>query len=163
MWKLFFIRDTTCSSYDLMMQCWSKDPNKRPSFAEIDKIVGDILFKENATTTSDHMDNYVGEQPSEYVGDRPSSDVGEQPSLDSYLPMSGQTSDQPVGKSGTKVASSDGYLRMSGQKSDHLDGKSGTNLPSSDRHVPMSGETKDGKRIAPRPKTRKNRTRPINQ
>ena len=89
-----------------MMQCWSKDPDKRPSFAEICKILGDIVS--------------VGEKPVHNLGKFHSINnlrTGDEPNAtktlvsglsDSHVRM--QKHSQPKGTHGQQKVSNDGNM-----------------------------------------------------
>ena len=117
------------------MQCWSKDPEKRPSFAEICKILGDIVS----------------------VGEKPVQNLGKSHSIDNL-----RTVDEPNATKPMVSGLSDGHLRMQkhsqpkkthGQQKVSDDGKmcmqnqvqlcknASPKKLSNDRYLPMAGQT----------------------
>ena len=129
-----------------MMQCWSKDPEQRPSFAEICKIIGDIVS----------------------VGGKPVHKLGKSHSIDNL-----RTIDEPNATKPMASGLSDSHLRMQKQsesKGTHVfnDGnmcmqnqvQSGKNANpkklSNARYLPMAGQTNS------QPDRKTDRKRPSN-
>lgn len=98
-----------CFSYDLMLRCWLEDPEQRPSFADICKVLEDIVSDDVDTKDHDYVNKYVNDYLVlvELATERPSPK--------GYLPMSSGLMGQPLDTSTTQRQSPKGYLPMSGQ------------------------------------------------
>ena len=92
-----------------MEQCWLEDPEKRPSFAQVCEMLGEILSEDVANARPEYANDYLV-----LVGVS-----GERTSVGGYLPpISGDLDNEVVGETGPEPQPRYGYLPMTGHQNE---------------------------------------------
>ncbi|KAK2177082.1 hypothetical protein NP493_619g02013 [Ridgeia piscesae] len=120
-------------TYDLMTRCWLEDPVERPSFAEICKVLEDIVSDDVDTKDHDYVNDYL--VPVELATERPSPK--------GYLPMSSGLMGQPLDTSTTQRPQSQRYPPMPGHQNREVEESSASVHPPPTGYLPMSGRQTD--------------------
>ena len=116
-----------------MTRCWLENPQQRPSFAEICKVLEDIVSDDVDTKDHDYVNDYL--VPVELATERPSTK--------GYLPMSSGLMGQPLDTSTTQRPPSQRYPPMPGHQNRDPQESSASVHPPPTGYLPMSGRQTD--------------------
>ena len=143
-------------SYDLMTRCWLENPAQRPSFADICKVLEDIVSRGVDTTNNDYVNDYL--VPVDLMTESQSSKIytatpiaqldesmdtstAQRPPSQRYPPMPGYQNRDPQESSASMHRPPTGYLPMSDRQTDQTEA---TEKTEKDQLLGTAGTTDDG-------------------